>query len=182
MHDHNKSSKNSVGLIIKRLIIFFLVTGGLTAADQAAKFLAEKYLRPKGMVYLIKGVFDLQYVQNTGAAFGLFSNRFPIFFVFAGIVIILCLVFFLQCPDNRRWLPLQLTTAMLCAGAAGNMIDRLFHGYVTDFLYFSLIDFPVFNIADIYVCVSCALLILLLFFYYTEEELSALTGKKHKPE
>jgi signal peptidase II len=56
------------------------------------------------------------------------------------------------------------------AGALGNMIDRVVHGYVIDFLYFSLIDFPVFNVADCYVCIGAAMLVLSLFTVYREDE------------
>ena len=61
------------------------------------------------------------------------------------------------------------------------MSDRLLHGYVVDFFYFSLIDFPIFNVADIYVTVSSALLIVLIFFYYTDEDFEQIQifHKKH---
>ena len=63
---------------------------------------------------------------------------------------------------------------MICSGALGNFIDRIAHRYVVDFFYFELIDFPVFNVADIYVTVSAVLLILLILFYYKEDELSQI--------
>ena len=61
---------------------------------------------------------------------------------------------------------------LIFAGAIGNFIDRIRQGFVVDFLYFELIDFPIFNVADIYVTVGCILLILLLLFYYKDEELN----------
>lgn len=64
------------------------------------------------------------------------------------------------------------------AGAAGNLIDRIRFGYVVDFFYFRLIDFPVFNVADIYVTVSFAVLLLLVFFQYKEEDLEFFGKKK----
>lgn len=64
------------------------------------------------------------------------------------------------------------------AGAAGNLIDRIRFGYVVDFFYFRLIDFPVFNVADIYVTVSFAVLLLLVFFQYKEEDLEFFEKKK----
>ena len=68
----------------------------------------------------------------------------------------------------------------LAAGAAGNFIDRLLRGYVVDFFYFSLIDFPIFNVADIYVTVATACLVILLLFVYKEEDLSFLSFNQKK--
>ena len=69
-----------------------------------------------------------------------------------------------------------MTLVVLCAGAIGNFIDRIINGYVVDFIYFEIINFPIFNIADIYVCISVFLLLYLLIFHYKEEE---LTWKKN---
>ena len=74
-------------------------------------------------------------------------------------------------PPDRKYRPLRIVGIMLSAGALGNMIDRIWHHYVIDFLYFSLIRFPVFNVADIYVCVSCGALLILVLFFYKEEDL-----------
>ncbi len=60
---------------------------------------------------------------------------------------------------------------MITAGALGNMADRVSQGYVVDFLYFKLIDFPIFNVADIYVTTATAILILLMLFFYSESDM-----------
>lgn len=62
------------------------------------------------------------------------------------------------------------------------MIDRVRLHYVVDFIYFSLIDFPIFNVADIYVTVSMILLLILVLFYYKEEDFSFLSWKKNKEQ
>ena len=67
--------------------------------------------------------------------------------------------------------PIRIVAVLIVAGAIGNMIDRVVHQYVIDFFYFKLINFPIFNVADIYVVVACILFILLMLFYYKEEEL-----------
>jgi signal peptidase II len=80
---------------------------------------------------------------------------------------------------------MRFLMVFIAAGAVGNMIDRVFLGYVRDFLYFSLIDFPIFNVADIYVTCATILLILLLLFYYKEEDDFAFLspgGKKGKAD
>ena len=73
---------------------------------------------------------------------------------------------------------LHLIAVLLTAGALGNFIDRITQGYVVDFFYFSLIDFPIFNVADIYVVVSFIALIICILFIYKDEEFSFLQFKK----
>ena len=75
---------------------------------------------------------------------------------------------------NRHFLPLRVCAVMLAGGAIGNVIDRLYLGYVVDFFYFKLIDFPVFNVADIFVTVSMFLLIFLILFFYKEDDLDKI--------
>ena len=70
-------------------------------------------------------------------------------------------------------LPLKACIVAIAAGAIGNMIDRVRLGYVIDFFYFELIDFPIFNVADIYVTVAAFALVLLILFYYKEDEIDS---------
>ena len=65
------------------------------------------------------------------------------------------------------------------AGAVGNMIDRISQGYVVDFLYFKLINFPIFNVADCYVTIAAACLVILIMFYYKDEDMACFAIKKH---
>ena len=81
--------------------------------------------------------------------------------------------------EARYW-PIRLIAVCILAGAWGNMIDRLRLGYVVDFFYFKLIDFPIFNVADIYVSVGTAVLAVLVIFYYKEEDLDRMLKKKQK--
>ena len=73
-------------------------------------------------------------------------------------------------PLTKRFWYLRVITVLFLAGAIGNAVDRIIHGYVIDFFYFSLIDFPIFNVADIYVTVSTFLFVVLILFYYKEED------------
>ena len=73
--------------------------------------------------------------------------------------------------SNRYYAILEILLVLIASGAVGNMIDRVQFNYVVDFFYFKLIDFPIFNVADIYVTVSAILIMLLILFYYKEEEL-----------
>ena len=69
---------------------------------------------------------------------------------------------------------------LIGAGAVGNFIDRMSNGYVVDFFYFKLINFPVFNVADIYVTLSAVFLVILLLFKYKEEDLNVLVNSLKK--
>ena len=149
----------------------FLVGIILVFLDQYTKYLAFTYLRPKGAVVLIQGVLELRYLENRGAAFGILQNRQWVFVVFALVCIILCAWIGFKLAVSDRHTASRVCLAVLAAGAAGNLIDRVSRGYVVDFIYFSLIRFPVFNLADVCVTLSTiALVILVLFFYRGEED------------
>lgn len=142
----------------------------LILLDQVSKHLVLTYLKGENDISLISGVLQLRYIENRGMAFGLFEGKIPVF-------VILCLLFFClfvyvyaRIPRTRYYLPLAVTSVIMVSGALGNFIDRVFRGYVVDFIYFSLIDFPVFNMADIYVVCSGILLVLLVCFKYRNDE------------
>ena len=105
-----------------------------------------------------------------------------------GTVLILALILyvFLKAPLTGRYRSLRMVLTVLAAGAAGNLIDRLFHGYVVDFFSFCLINFPIFNVADCYVVISGILFVLLFLFYYKDEDLAVFVPsflkKKTKEE
>lgn len=142
--------------------------------DQTTKYLAVLHLKNQDAYVLWDQVFQLEYLENRGAAFGMLQNQ-QIFFFFSVILItIFVLWFYLRVPMEKKYLPLRLCAIFIMAGAYGNFIDRLRLGYVIDFFYFKLIDFPVFNVADIYVTISTIVFCLLLFFYYKEEDLERI--------
>ena len=157
-----------------------LAVAALIVLDQLTKLAAVKILKDRPARSVIPGVFELEYLENHGAAFGMMQNKHWIFVLFALFIVVLGVLAFRRIPASGRFLPLQIVCILIVSGAIGNMIDRILHGYVIDFLYFSLINFPIFNVADIYVTVSCFMLLILLFFFYSEEELQQLTrsGKR----
>ena len=79
---------------------------------------------------------------------------------------------YMRLPKIKRYMPLHITAVVLVSGALGNLIDRIRLGYVVDFFYFSLIDFPIFNVADIYVVLSFVSLMICILFVYREEDFS----------
>lgn len=149
----------------------------LVAADQFTKWLAVVNLKDQEALVLIPGVFELHYLENRGAAFGMFQGKQFLFMAGAALVFLVILFFYRKIPLGKRFFPLRFCAVLICAGAAGNMIDRIFLNYVVDFFYFSLIDFPIFNVADCYVVVACFLFAILILFIYKDEELSCFSLK-----
>ena len=149
----------------------------LGALDALTKQLAVRLLQGQDDVILIPGVLQLHYLENTGAAFGILRGQMWIFYVLTAVVCFGIVFVLLHLPPERKFTPLGVVLVFLLAGAFGNFVDRIRLHYVVDFIYFSLIDFPVFNVADIYVTCSVFVLILLLLFYYDDADLERVTGK-----
>ncbi|HBA97904.1 MAG TPA: hypothetical protein DCZ23_07340 [Lachnospiraceae bacterium] len=87
---------------------------------------------------------------------------------------------YIKIPFTKKYLPMGMVLILIVAGATGNMIDRIVQGYVIDFLYFELIDFPIFNIADCYVVIAAVLGAFLIMFYYKDEDLKVFRLKSMK--
>ena len=166
----------------KQFAVFFLSCAVLVGLDQWTKSLAVKHLSGHPPLVLIDGIFELTYLENRGAAFGLFQGQRTYFLLVGVIVFIACLYLFARMSRNARFLPIRLIAVCILAGAWGNMIDRLRYAYVVDFFYFKLIDFPIFNVADIYVSVGTAALAVLILFYYKDSDLEELMKKKSVKE
>lgn len=146
---------------MKKLSIFFAEACLLVAFDQLTKLLAVIYLKGTPGIVLVPGVFELYYLENRGAAWGMFSGMHWLFFIFTLLLIAGVIYCLNKMPDTRKYRAFRILSAFLAGGALGNAFDRLFRDYVVDFFYFSLIDFPVFNVADCFICVSLALIIIL---------------------
>ena len=153
--------------------IFFL-----TFLDQWTKHLAVLHLKNQESIVWIPGVFQLQYLENHGAAFGIFQGQQWIFFLMTMFYLVAAVWIYLRIPKTKKYLPLHTIAVVLTAGALGNFIDRISQGYVVDFFYFSLIDFPIFNVADIYVVLSFIVLAICILFVYKDEDFAFLSLKK----
>ena len=152
----------------------------LLVFDQWTKLLAIAHLKGQADIELLPGVFSLHYLENHGAAFGILKDQQWVFLLLAAVFLVAAVFLYLRMPFTARMLPLRIITVCIAAGAVGNMIDRMFRHCVVDFLYFSLIDFPVFNVADIYITCCAALRVLLVVFYYKDEELEAIFSRKDR--
>jgi len=163
--------------LMSRSIKAIALTLILTAIDQLTKIWAADALAD-GPFVLIKGVFELHYLENHGAAFGILQNA-RIFFIVLTIAFLIFMGYiFVRIPADRYMLPIRLLIPVVAAGAIGNFIDRLLFGYVRDFLYFSLINFPIFNVADIYVTVSAAVFFIIIAFHYKDDDFDFIKGGK----
>ena len=147
-----------------RLLFYGLFVVVSVALDQIVKLLVVDQI-PLGMqVKAIPGVFHLTYVQNTGAAFSSFQGMR---WVFVGIFVLLTAALLFEYFKK----PMPFTTfdrfclAAIYGGALGNVIDRVRLGYVVDMISLDFMDFPVFNVADCFICCGCTLLLVHLIFF-----------------
>jgi len=140
----------------------------LAGLDQISKKVMTGILRDGTVLRPLPGILELEYVENRGMAFGLMQGKRGWFLLFYGIAMALIWYSAVRPPvkKHKLW---SLALVLTAGGATGNAIDRLLHSYVTDFISFKLIDFPVFNLADCFVVCGCALMCLLLLTDSGEE-------------
>lgn len=140
----------------------------LIGLDQAAKYLALINLKPIGSMVFIKGILDFTFVENRGVAFGMFSGQRWFILLLTGLITVALLYYYKKLPKTKEYQLVRMVMILIFSGAIGNMIDRVFRGYVVDFFEFSFINFPVFNVADIYVVVGVCILAFLILFVMKE--------------
>ena len=169
------SKKKKIFLIVDVILVILLV-----ALDQFTKYLACEYLQDKPAFKIIDGILELNFLKNSGAAFGMLQNQ-KVFFILVAVLILLIIAYVLfRMPDDKKYNVMHFLLVLIASGAAGNMIDRVRQDYVVDFIYFVIINFPIFNVADIYVTVSTFLFVVLFLFYYNENDFSFLSFKQQK--
>lgn len=174
MHMNKRKSK------IKWMLLFFGIALLAVLADQYTKHLAIEHLQDREAFPLIKGVLEFQFFSNTGMAWSLLEGQ-SFFILFIGLIFLAVMLFcILKLPDSKKFHILYVFGGILTGGAIGNMADRLRLGYVVDFIYFSLINFPIFNVADMCIVISIVVLGYLFLFVYKEEDMSFLNFKQKK--
>jgi len=157
-------------MLKKRSILFLIYGLGaaiLVTLDQLVKLWAIASLQGQPERPLIRGVLHLIYVENTGAAFGFmasFGGAQVILTVVKLIVLIAAILYFAKLPGEARFNFVRIPLVMIAAGGVGNLIDRIRLGFVVDMFAFSFINFPVFNVADIYVTVGAFLFVIIVMF------------------
>lgn len=160
-----------------RHFIYLLV---LIAIDQISKYLAIIHLKGQDPIELIPGVLHLQYLENDGAVFGIWGGRAVQLAIIVTIITAVLIYAYFKIPNTKRHNIINILIIFVIAGAIGNLIDRIRLNYVVDFIYFVLIDFPIFNIADSYVTVATFTFIALSIFYYKDEDFEFLESSKAK--
>lgn len=133
---------------------------GMIVADQVMKYLAVVYLKGKPPIVLISGLLHLNYVTNTGAAFGLFRGQITAFILIALFTVGVILVYLSMVEEDEKLVSVALV--MILAGAVGNLIDRVHLGYVIDYIhvFYKQYHWPVFNFADTIIDVGVGLIVL----------------------
>lgn len=155
-----------VGGLKRKYFILFVLTAFVIVLDQYTKMVVVERFRYGETLSVIQGFFNLTYVRNTGAAFGLLAHANPAFripfFVIVPLVALVAIAFiFRKIPDTD--FKLSTALSLVIGGAVGNLIDRVQLSYVVDFLDFHwkyLYHFPAFNVADMAICVGVGVLML----------------------
>lgn len=144
------------------VFLSFVAAAAGIAIDRVLKAAVVEQLKPLGRLELIPGFFQLTYVENRGAAFGILANYQ---WLFIAVTAVVCLLIAAALIFYRGHTALTRTAlTLILAGGIGNMIDRLHYQYVVDYIHFQFFP-PVFNFADICVTVGCALLVIYLLFF-----------------
>lgn len=159
----------------KQLLLNILLSFFIIIFDQLTKVFAGNYLTTNS-INIISNVFSLSYVENKGVAFGLFSGRNVGIIIVTLLISILVIKLFLNALKLKEY-KLCTLFSMIFAGFLGNFIDRIRLGYVVDFISLDIINFPVFNIADIFITVP-SLIIMIFVFKLSETEFSAIFSLK----
>ena len=158
----------------RHLLLSLIALCSLLLADQYTKWLAISHLKGQEPFVIISRVLEFSYLENTGAAFSSFLGKQGFLITLTSLVMIFLLIKYFQIPEGRRYFPMQITLLLIVSGGIGNLIDRIINGYVIDFIYFVPINFPKFNVADIYITVGVAVLAFLLFFRCSDEDMEVL--------
>ena len=150
--------------------------------DQLTKVWARTWLSAHGPVELIPGALEFRFLTNTGSAWGMLSGQMTFFYIVTVAAVGLILYFWIRIPAQKQYRKLVIIASFLMAGAIGNLIDRIIFRYVIDFIYISLIDFPIFNVADMYVTIPAAFLVLFALTTYKDDDFVFLRPRPKKKE
>lgn len=138
-------------------LITAVIISALTALDQIIKYFIYNDLRPIGSKMILKGILQLNYVENTGAMMGIMQGKTSFLAVAAAIILIV--LFALIITKKIKFGFIYCCLVMIVSGGLGNIIDRIFRGFVIDYIEVLFVDFYVFNFADCLVTVAAFLII-----------------------
>ena len=180
--EDNSPARQRAGITCIMILLYIGMILLLVGLDQWTKYLAILHLKGQDNIVWWENVFELEYRENTGAAFSIMQGQSWFLIGFTSIALLLVAIFLFRSKLGKiSWV--RVTGSLILDGGIGNLIDRLFRGFVVDFLYFSLIDFPVFNVADCCVVIGAVLLMVYVLFFYREssqiEQEVALSDNDH---
>lgn len=158
----------------KHLLLFTI----LLVIDQGSKFWVRTYLADHGPIKIIPSVLNLQYLKNSGAVWGILSGKVNFLIILTFLILVVILFAYFKIPNEKKYNLLKILAVFIVAGAIGNLIDRLYLGYVVDFIYFEIINFPLFNFADSCLTVASIILLILALFYYKDDDFSFLVKRR----
>lgn len=164
-------------------VMVLAITAALVSLDQLTKWLAVVGLKNAEDIVLIPKVLGLHYVPNDGAGWGILSGQRILLLVVTGVVLV-AILWLLLFGKFRSYPIFNVSATLIVAGGLGNFIDRLFHGYVVDFIKVLFFDFPVFNIADCYVVIGSVLLLVFFLFLYDDKKvpIASKTEETHEDD
>ncbi len=146
-----------------KYLLFVIVNALVVTADQISKIVIEKNLFLNEFITIVPNFFDIRYIRNTGAAFGIMArlpDSWRLSFLIGVSLVAMGLIFYLFVKAEKERLVYALSLSLVFAGAVGNLIDRVMLGEVRDFLHLHIynLSWPIFNIADSSISVGIALL------------------------
>ena len=157
----------------------FLCLALLNVIDRLTKLGAAYYCENENYIVLDE-ILEFTYMKNYGGALGILNNQ-RFFFIFISALFICLIVFFLiALPKSKSFNALHIWLSFVLAGTIGNICDRIFYGYVIDIIYISKINFPVFNLSDIFITLGTFFTIMIVLFKLKEKDFEFLNFKQNR--
>lgn len=150
-----------------KAVFYYTIIAVVAALDQFVKAFVINQVDLFEKITVIPGFFDITHIRNDGAAYNLFS-QVPVLLIVMPSLVMLAGLIYIGVAFKKAYPLLMVAIAMVIGGGLGNLIDRISKGYVVD--YFDIHIIPVFNVADIFICIGCGLLFIYLIF---------IDGKQH---
>ena len=147
-------------------------------SDRVTKSWAVGTLSSGTVIPVINNVLDFMYLENHGAAFGILQGKQTMFIIITLLVTAAIVSYLVEAPTDKKNLTVNILLSLIAGGAIGNFIDRITLKYVIDFIYFKPINWPVFNVADIYVSLGAVILAILVLFVYKDGDVAFLRDKR----
>lgn len=151
------------------MILYTLLVLLLIFIDQSTKIWAVSALKGAQAIDFIPKILEFLYVENRGIAFGMLKGKSMFIIPLTLVILLVCIYFVIFYFKRRKHLAVT-GLVMILAGAIGNLVDKIRLGYVVDFIHTTFVEFPVFNMADIFICTGAGLFALFILFFDKEEE------------